>query len=99
MKKIGNVFLIMGAILALAGLASAVTIHVPGDSATIQAGINGTMDSDTVLVADGTYTGDGNRDNDFGGRNIVVMSENGPEVTIIDCEGHRGFNFQKLFGI
>jgi len=54
---------------------------------------------DTVLVADGTYTGDGNRDIDFGGRAIMVMSENGPEVTIIDCEGsevdqHRGFYFR-----
>ncbi len=73
-------------------------IHVPGDSTTIQGGINGTVDGDTVLVADGTYTGDGNRDLDFLGKAIVVMSENGPEVTIIDCEGsepnpHRGFYF------
>jgi hypothetical protein len=69
-------------------------IHVPGDSTTIQGGINGAVDGDTVLVADGTYTGDGNRDIDFSGKAIVVMSENGPEVTIIDCEGAgRGFYF------
>ncbi len=74
------------------------TIHVPADSATIQAGINGAVDGDTVLVAYGVYTGDGNRDIDFGGKSIVVMSALGPEVTIIDCEGsplepHRGFWF------
>ncbi|KPK67556.1 hypothetical protein AMJ82_10435 [candidate division TA06 bacterium SM23_40] len=56
------------------------------------------MDGDTVLVADGTYTGDGNRDIDFYGKAIVVMSENGPEATIIDCQAdsldsHRGFQF------
>jgi hypothetical protein len=77
----------------------ATIIHVPGDSTTIQGGINGSVDGDTVLVADGTYMGDGNRDIDFGGRAIVVLSENGPEMTIIDCEGdsldpHRGFYFQ-----
>jgi hypothetical protein len=61
------------------------------------------VDGDTVLVADGTYTGDGNRDIDFLGKAIVVMSENGPEVTIIDCEGdsldpHRGFYFHNEEG-
>jgi parallel beta-helix repeat protein len=73
-------------------------INVPGDYDTIQAGINAADEGDTVLVADGTYTGDGNRDIDFLGKAIVVMSENGPESCIIDCEGsyqdqHRGFYF------
>ena len=35
--------------------ASATIINVPGDSSTIQGGINGTIDGDTVLVQPGTY--------------------------------------------
>gem|GEM_PF-1619332 len=73
-------------------------IYVPADFATIQAAINASWDSGTVLVADGTYTGDGNRDIDFTGKAITVRSQNGPENCIIDCNGteedqHRGFYF------
>jgi predicted outer membrane repeat protein len=65
---------------------------------TIQAAIYTAGEGDTVLVADGTYTGQGNRDIDFGGKVISVRSENGPENCIIDCQGtqaepHRAFYF------
>ncbi len=58
----------------------AATIRVPADQPTIQAGIDAAILGDTVLVADGTYTGDGNRDIDFGGKGIVLKSENGPDI-------------------
>jgi len=71
------------------------TIRVPTDQPTIQAGIDAASTGDVVLVADGTYTGSGNKDLDFGGKAITVQSESGPVNTIIDCEGDgRGFNFQ-----
>ncbi len=68
-----------------------------GDHLTIQAGLDAATDGDTVLVASGTYTGDGNRDLDFGTKNLVLESQSGASVTIIDAQaiGHRVLDFHE----
>ncbi len=71
-----------------------------GDFPTIQAAIDATVDGDVIELADGTFTGDGNRDIDYLGKAITVRSQSGVrESCVVDCHGspeerHRGFIFQ-----
>jgi predicted outer membrane repeat protein len=66
--------------LPIAGVSAAI-INVPDDYRTIQAGIDAASSGDTVLVADGLYV-----ENIIFplGTDIIVKSENGPEVTTIN---------------
>src|SRR4030042_5099252 len=90
-------------VLAIALQVNGKTISVDDDNPAhfnnIQAAIDDANDGDTLVVRDGAYRGDGNRDIDFKGKAITVRSENGPENCIIDCAGtetefHRGFIFR-----
>ncbi len=85
------------------GALRAATIRVPQDRPSIQDGINMAVDGDTVLVADGVWTSDGNRDIDFLGKAIVLRSANGYQNCIIDIQGgsqnHRGFFFHSGEGL
>lgn len=68
--------------------------HVPAEYPDIQSALDLSQTGDTVLVAPGNYTGGGNKRLDFGGRDIVLRGEDGPEVTFIDCElAGRALNF------
>lgn len=83
-------------LLAFCQISYATIINVPADQPTIQAGINAANAGDTILIADGTYVGTGNRDISFFGKDVLVTSANGPEFTIIDCQAtlrsrHRAF--------
>lgn len=76
-----------------------VTPDGTGDYPTIQAAIDAATDGDVIELADGTFTGDGNRDVDFLGKAITVRSQSGdPSLCVIDGEStpgdpHGGFEF------
>ncbi len=76
-------------ILALPFAAWSTTLYIDqgggGDYTTISEGIAAASEGDTVLIAAGTYADALNTDLDFEGKGILVVSESGPEVTIIDC--------------
>jgi len=73
-------------------------MHVPTEYSTIEQAVDEAWDGSIVWVADGLYTGQGNRDIDFKARAITLRSENGPDNCIIDCDGdannpHYAFHF------
>ncbi len=96
--------LVLGACVLWAQTPSAETFTVSpdggGDYPTIQAAVFAAEAGDVIFLADGTFTGDGNRDVNFQGRAITVRSASGdPETCVIECEGsasahHRAFVFQ-----
>ncbi len=81
----------------------AVDINIPTDHPTIQAAIDAAADGDVIILAQDTYTGDGNCDLIFSGKKITIRSTepDDPDIvaaTIIDCDGnvaanHRAFIF------
>jgi predicted outer membrane repeat protein len=81
----------------------AATWHVTpdgtGDAPTIQAAVDSSTTGDIIELADGTFTGEGNRDLDCQGKAVTIRSQSDDFRTcILDCEGsastpHRGFVF------
>jgi len=73
----------IGGALLLASAASPDTLLVPGDFPTIQAAIVAATDGDEIVVAPGTYF----EAIDLLGKAVLLRSESGAEVTILDGTG------------
>ena len=90
-------------LLACPAFAAAATCLVnaqgTGDYPNIGAAMAAAEDGDVIELADGVYTGTGNRDLDFEGKAIVIRSQSAdPTACVIDCDGspgdpHRAFEF------
>ena len=63
----------------------------------IQAAVDTAASGDVIILENGTFNGDGNRDVEFAGKNLTVKSRSGdPDSCTIDCGGtpsepHRAF--------
>jgi hypothetical protein len=65
-----------------------VTADGTGAYPTIQAAIDAAPDGSLIQLGDGTFSGPGNRDLDFGGKNLVLRSRSlNPDLCILDCQG------------
>jgi len=110
-KKMNKLVLIGHAalwVLFLAAFAQGATWVVKpdgtGDFATIQEAIDFAAGGDVILLADGVFTGTGNRDIDFKGKALTLRSASGHrDFCIVDAEGILGvplrcFDFQSAEG-
>jgi predicted outer membrane repeat protein len=93
--------LTLSAILCVPSWATVRTVYPDGSGMypTIQSAINRSVDGDIVDLADGTFSGNGNRDIRFLGKAIMVRSQNGPARCVVNSGGsptdeHAGFRFQ-----
>jgi hypothetical protein len=85
-------------ILAMALTASGDTYLVKpdgtGDYPVIQAAIDAAEDGDEILLADGVFKGQGNKEVHFWGKAVTVRSQSGnPVDCIIDGEGEIGLPY------
>lgn len=90
-RRVGLLYLFVSA-----GAGEAATFVVrpdgTGDYPTIQAAVDAAVSGDEILLADGTYTGDGNHAIDFLGKAVTVRSQGGfPAAVVVDC-GRKGMS-------
>jgi len=94
---ISAIFLLM--CVSLHGTTYTVKPDGTGSFPTIQAAIDAVVAGDSIVLTNGIFIGNGNRDIDFKGKAITVCSQShDPTLCTIDCQAtasnqHNGFNF------
>jgi hypothetical protein len=59
-----------------------------GEYPTIQAAVDASPDGDLIILGDGVFHGDGNRDINISQKGVILQSSSGhPEACVIDAEG------------
>ncbi len=81
-----NISLVLVCLLICSNEVNATVRRVPSAYPTIQDALDAAVSGDIVLVANGTYIGTRNKNLNFSGKSITLQSENGPMVSIIDCQ-------------
>ncbi len=67
---------------------------------TIQQALDAALYGDTVLVGPGVYAGKGNADLDYGHKWLALRSTQGPDQTVIDCNGlGRAIRYETTVGV
>jgi predicted outer membrane repeat protein len=93
-KSLGAMLILFFNIVSTEVVAQAV-LYVPQDYPTIQDAVDASSSFDFIMIAPGTYTGDGNRDVIVDGKNLTFISESPCDPTVIDIQGnqnaHHGF--------
>lgn len=69
------------------GVCFSATISVPDQFPTIREAVDAASDGDVIVLSEGTYTGQDNRDIVLNGKALTIESISGAEQCIIDCEG------------
>ena len=79
----------IASLFAFASIATAETITVPGDHATIQEALDASVGGDVIEVAPGIYTGSGDAVVTMPTHPVTLRTTGGAAVTTIDGEGAR----------
>ncbi|MCK4415323.1 MAG: right-handed parallel beta-helix repeat-containing protein, partial [Candidatus Eisenbacteria sp.] len=96
-RKLLAVLLVLTAPWAACATTYLVLPDGSGDFPTIQAAVDAASDGDQILLASGTFAGDGNRDVSLLGKAITLRSQvDDPTACIIDCGGAAG-NARRAF--
>ena len=94
MRKTAVIFVTL--LLCVACYARTISVDPNGSAEfpAIKPAVNAANSGDVIIVAPGTYTGSDNKNISFGGKALLLSSEDGPQTCIIDCQrSGRGFAF------